>query len=197
MCFICWHFLQMMSPTSWILGTGAWRPMPIWAWIPAYIYRYIHIHIHRSIWLRFSCLFHMLTFGFWAREHGDLGQFGHGPHHTHIYIYIYIYIYIHIYIYIDLGLRCFLVDGAAQPVSCAQPPWSTVQIRDEKKNTRVTAHKAILRAPLEGHPAPFLQNKGTLSSCLLLIHEHLFGGKFRGPADGKLWWGPAGATLTM
>ena len=67
----------------------------------------------------------------------------------------------------------------------------------EKENTRVTAHKAILRAPLEGHPAPFLKNKGTLSSCLFLIHEHLFERVTERERDGKLLWGPAGATLTM
>ena len=52
------------------------------------------------------------------------------PQHIHMYIYIYIYIYM--WIYLIAFMRCFLVDGAAQPV-----------------------------------------DKGTLSSCLFLIHEHL------------------------
>ena len=33
----------------------------------------------------------MLTFGFRAREHGDLCQFEHMPHHTYIYTYTYIH----------------------------------------------------------------------------------------------------------
>ena len=56
------------------------------------------------------CVICVLVGASQAREHSDLGPFGQGR--THIYIYI----YIHVYMYLITFKRCFLVNGAAQPV---------------------------------------------------------------------------------
>jgi hypothetical protein len=65
-------------------------------------------------------------------------------------------------------------------------------------NTHICIYKCVaFRRCFLVDGAPQLVDKGTLSSCLLVIHEHLFERVIETKRDGELLRGPAGATLTM